>query len=359
MHVDCLIIGQGISGTLLSWFLHKEGKTFLVIDNNKVDSSSKVAAGIINPITGRRYVTTWMIDEVMPFAIDTYRSLESYLQYSFVYEKSIIDFFPSPQMLNAFVDRIAENDTYLHSYPNQNQFNQYFNYDFGCGEIRPSYTIHLPLLLELWKQKLKEWNAIKEEEFLLADLQTSDDHASYHDITAGKVIFCDGVDAATNPWFRLLPFAPNKGEAMIIEAEELYNGHIFKRGLMLAPLPTPGLFWVGSNYQWEFADHKPTEHFYKQTSNLLQNWIKVPFKIVDHKAAIRPATVERRPFVGFHPHFPVIGILNGMGTKGTSLAPFFAHQLTQHLVYDLPIADEANVHRFTRILSREIGKGSS
>jgi len=359
MHVDCLIIGQGISGTLLSWFLHKEGKTFLVIDNNKVDSSSKVAAGIINPITGRRYVTTWMIDEVMPFAIDTYRSLESYLQYSFVYEKSIIDFFPSPQMLNAFVDRIAENDTYLHSYPNQNQFNQYFNYDFGCGEIRPSYTIHLPLLLELWKQKLKEWNAIKEEEFLLADLQTSDDHASYHDITAGKVIFCDGVDAATNPWFRLLPFAPNKGEAMIIEAEELYNGHIFKRGLMLAPLPTPGIFWVGSNYQWEFADDKPSEHFYKQTSNLLQNWIKVPFKIVDHKAAIRPATVERRPFVGFHPHFPVIGILNGMGTKGTSLAPFFAHQLTQHLVYDLPIADEANVHRFTRILSREIGKGSS
>jgi glycine/D-amino acid oxidase-like deaminating enzyme len=359
MHVDCLIIGQGISGTLLSWFLHKEGKTFLVIDNNKVDSSSKVAAGIINPITGRRYVTTWMIDEVMPFAIDTYRSLESYLQYSFVYEKSIIDFFPSPQMLNAFVDRIAENDTYLHSYPNQNQFNQYFNYDFGCGEIRPSYTIHLPLLLELWKQKLKEWNAIKEEEFLLADLQTSDDHASYHDITAGKVIFCDGVDAATNPWFRLLPFAPNKGEAMIIEAEELYNGHIFKRGLMLAPLPTPGLFWVGSNYQWEFADDKPSEHFYKQTSNLLQNWIKVPFKIVDHKAAIRPATVERRPFVGFHPHFPVIGILNGMGTKGTSLAPFFAHQLTQHLVYDLPIADEANVHRFTRILSRETGKGSS
>lgn len=359
MHVDCLIIGQGISGTLLSWFLHKEGKTFLVIDNNKVDSSSKVAAGIINPITGRRYVTTWMIDEVMPFAIDTYRSLESYLQYSFVYEKSIIDFFPSPQMLNAFVDRIAENDTYLHSYPNQNQFNQYFNYDFGCGEIRPSYTIHLPLLLELWKQKLKEWNAIKEEEFLLADLQTSDDHASYHDITAGKVIFCDGVDAATNPWFRLLPFAPNKGEAMIIEAEELYNGHIFKRGLMLAPLPTPGIFWVGSNYQWEFADDKPSEHFYKQTSNLLQNWIKVPFKIVDHKAAIRPATVERRPFVGFHPHFPVIGILNGMGTKGTSLAPFFAHQLTQHLVYDLPIADEANVHRFTRILSRETGKGSS
>jgi glycine/D-amino acid oxidase-like deaminating enzyme len=359
MQVDCLIIGQGICGTLLSWFLHKEGKTFLIIDNNKADSSSKVAAGIINPITGRRYVTTWMIDEVMPYAIDTYKAMETYLQTSFVYEKSIIDFFPSPQMLNAFVDRISEDDTYLHSYPNQNQFNQFFNYDFGCGEIRPSYTIHLSLLLELWKQKLNEWNAIQEEEFLPEELHIAEDHLRYHDITAQKIIFCDGVDSTTNPWFRLLPFAPNKGEAMIIEAEDLFNGHIFKRGLMLAPLPAAGVFWVGSNYQWEFTDDRPSEHFYKQTINLLQNWLKVPFKVLEHKAAIRPATVERRPFVGFHPAFPVIGILNGMGTKGTSLAPFFANQLTQHLVYHLPIADEANVNRFSRILSREKGNGAN
>jgi glycine/D-amino acid oxidase-like deaminating enzyme len=359
MQVDCLIIGQGICGTLLSWFLHKEGKTFLVIDDNKEDSSSKVAAGIINPITGRRYVTTWMIDEVMPFAIDTYRSLESYLQASIVYEKSIIDFFPSPQMLNAFIDRITENDTYLHSYPNQNQFNQFFNYDFGCGEIRPSYTIHLSGLLNLWKQKLYEWNAIKEEIFIPTDLQIDRDYIRYQNITAEKIIFCDGVDSASSRWFRLLPFAPNKGEAIIIEAEDLYNGHIFKKGLMLSPLPDAGLFWVGSNYQWEFTDDKPSEQFFKQTTNLLQTWLKVPFKILDHKAAIRPATVERRPFVGFHPVYPRIGILNGMGTKGTSLAPFFANQLTQHLVYDLPIADEANVHRFSRILSRETGNGSS
>jgi glycine/D-amino acid oxidase-like deaminating enzyme len=359
MQVDCLIIGQGICGTLLSWFLHKEGKTFVVIDDNKEDSSSKVAAGIINPITGRRYVTTWMIDEVMPFAIDTYRSLESYLQASIVYEKSIIDFFPSPQMLNAFIDRITENDTYLHSYPNQNQFNQFFNYDFGCGEIRPSYTIHLSGLLNLWKQKLNDWNAIKEEIFIPTDLQIDRDYIRYHDITAEKIIFCDGVASVSSPWFRLLPFAPNKGEAMIIESEDLYNGHIFKKGLMLAPLPSPGFFWVGSNYQWEFTDDKPSEQFFKQTTHLLKTWLKVPFKVVDHKAAIRPATVERRPFVGFHPLYPRMGILNGMGTKGTSLAPFFANQLTQHLVYDLPIADEANVHRFSRILSRDTGNGTS
>ncbi len=74
--------------------------------------------------------------------------------------------------------------------------------------------------------------------------------------------------------------------------------------------------------------------------------------MLDHKAAIRPATLERRPFVGFHPQQSNVGILNGMGTKGSSLAPFFAHQLAQHIVYGFPIAPEADVHRFNRILSK-------
>ena len=72
MQVDYLIIGQGISGSMLSWFLFKEGKTFFIIDDNSEKASSKVAAGVINPVTGRRYAYTWMIDEIMPFAVQSY-----------------------------------------------------------------------------------------------------------------------------------------------------------------------------------------------------------------------------------------------------------------------------------------------
>jgi glycine/D-amino acid oxidase-like deaminating enzyme len=62
MHVDYLIIGQGVSGTFLSYYLQKEKKSFLVIDNNDNNTPSKIAAGIINPVTGRRMVTVWMAD---------------------------------------------------------------------------------------------------------------------------------------------------------------------------------------------------------------------------------------------------------------------------------------------------------
>jgi glycine/D-amino acid oxidase-like deaminating enzyme len=352
MQVDYLIIGQGISGTMLSWFLHKEGKSFLVIDDACEDSPSKIAAGIINPVTGRRYAYTWMIEELMDFALDTYREIENYFDSQYIFEKSIIDFFPSPQMRNAFVERLSENDTYLHSFPDQNHFNQYFNYDFGCGQIKPAYIVHVHSILSAWRKKLVESGRILQDKFEFDELIMRDSGISYRNIDVSKIIFCDGINSVTHHLFQLLPFAPNKGEALIVECEELNNQHIFKRGLMLAPSTDESKYWVGSNYQWEFANDQPSDIFYKYATSVLDAWLKKPYRVISHKAAVRPATIERRPFVGFHPLYRNVGILNGMGTKGTSLAPFFAHQLTQHMIYNLPISPEADINRFNRILSK-------
>ena len=53
MQVDFLIIGQGLSGSFLSWYLLRGGASFIVVDENKINTASKVAAGLINPVTGR------------------------------------------------------------------------------------------------------------------------------------------------------------------------------------------------------------------------------------------------------------------------------------------------------------------
>ena len=165
MTVEFIIVGQGICGTMLSWFLHKEGKSVLVIDESKENTSSKVAAGLINPITGRRYVRSWMIEELMPFAKQVYTKLETYFEQQFFQEKDAIDFFTSPQMRDAFVNRITEDDTYLHPFPDQNHFNQFFNYDFGCGQVRPAYIVSLSHLLSAWRQELVSKKALLEEPF--------------------------------------------------------------------------------------------------------------------------------------------------------------------------------------------------
>lgn len=352
MQIDVLIVGQGICGTLLSWFLKKEGLKVVVVDDDRPHTATAAAAGIMNPVTGRRYVYSWMIDELMPFAISVYEEMGAALAVKAVMEKSIIDFFPSPQMREAFATRITEDDSFLHTYPDQNRFNQYFNHDFGCGEIRPAYSIQLSLLQAAWRKLLWENSSFLKESFDLSSLSFRDNGIQYKHMEADRIVFCDGIAALNNPWFAQLPFSPNKGEALLIHCPGLHNGYIFKKGLMLSPLPVQDTFWVGSNYQWEYQDDQPSEAFYNQTKKHLQQWLKLPFEIIGHKAAIRPATLERRPFVGFHPMHPQIGILNGMGTKGSSVAPFFAHQLAQHVVHQFPIHEEASVQRFSRILSK-------
>ena len=126
---------------------------------------------------------------------------------------------------------------------------------------------------------------------------------------------------------------------------------IFKKGISLAPWQER-FYWVGSSYEWSFTTETPTKAFRERTEMLLKEWVKLPFRIVDHLASVRPATLERRPFVGFHPLYPAVGILNGMGTKGCSLAPWFARQLTANITTGNPIQPEADVQRFTKILSR-------
>jgi glycine/D-amino acid oxidase-like deaminating enzyme len=112
------------------------------------------------------------------------------------------------------------------------------------------------------------------------------------------------------------------------------------------------MFWIGASYIWDFEDALPTKAFLENTTQALNQTLKIPFEIVDHRAGLRPATLERRPFVGLHPLYPSVGILNGMGTKGCSLAPFFASQFTDHLLREAPIAKDADVKRFSKVLTR-------
>ena len=351
MVVDYLIIGQGISGTWLSYYLQKANKSFIVIDNAQSNSASRVAAGIINPLTGRRIVKTWMIDELLSFLIPAYEELGNELNIKAIEKKNLIDFHPTPQMKIAFDERVKENADLLFHPDDQWQYQNIFNYELGFGEVDPCYVVNLKEILPAWRKKLLSNNQLLEEDFEITELKQADAGINYKNIKAEKIFFCDGIHSSQNPFFKNLPFALNKGEAILIEATGIPSTHIFKKGMMLTSIQKD-LFWLGSNYLWEFPDDQPTEQFRKQTELLVRSWLKVPFKIVDHKASVRPANIERRPFVGFHPTYKNLGILNGMGTKGCSLAPFFAKQLTDYLNSGNEILAEADIKRFTKILTR-------
>jgi glycine/D-amino acid oxidase-like deaminating enzyme len=202
-----------------------------------------------------------------------------------------------------------------------------------------------------WREELKLNNTLLDEHFDLKDLTIESSFVTYKNIKAKKIIFCDGVNGAENPWFKLLPYAPNKGEALIVEIDDLPRNNIYKTNMSIVPWKE-NFFWVGSTYEWKFEHSNPTEAFRKKTEALLKQWLKVSYKVVEHLASVRPANIERRPFVGLHPVHSQIGVLNGMGTKGCSLGPYFASEFVEHLLSNAIINPNADVKRFTKILSK-------
>jgi len=351
MNIDYLIIGQGISGSFLSQELESAGLSFIVIDEVRQHSASRVASGIINPVTGRRIVKTWMIDELMPFAWEAYNKIGSSLGIECISIIDNIDFFPTPQMRLAFLNSIQEDAQYLSLPANENDWHPTLNYDFGYGIIHPCFLVNLQSLLAAYRKSLLNKNILREEYFHTNDLIVNADNIRYHDIVATKIIFCDGIESQHNRWFKNLPFAPNKGEVLIVEIKDLPAKNILKKGISIVPWKE-NLFWVGSTHEWKFENDQITIGFRQKTEAQLTSFLKIPFTVMDHWASVRPATLERRPFAGFHPQYPSIGIFNGMGTKGCSLAPYFARQLADHLINKSKLSPEVSVERFRNVLAR-------
>ena len=348
--VDYLIIGQGLVGTWLSYYALKAGKTCMVVNDSHTAAASQVASGVINPVTGRRIVQTWMIDTFLPFALKAYTDLGAQLNTTIVKEAPVFLIHPSLQMQESFEYRYAHENVYLQK-NNASDFEAYMHTPFGTGQINQTIWIDLNLMIAGWREQLINNTQYIDAKFDIVDAQITNEGVTWNGIQANRILFCDGIASMENSYFKMLPFAPNKGEALIVEIKDLPNQAIYKNNMTIVPWKDQ-LFWVGSNYEWEFTDTKPSIDFRNKMEMALRQLLKIPFNVVDHIAGIRPANQERRPFVGLHPSYPAIGICNGMGTKGCSLAPYFAHQLIAHCEQGSPIHPEASLERFEQILKK-------
>ncbi len=360
VQTDTLIIGQGLCGTWLSYWLHKAGQEFIIIDEDHPMSSSRIASGVVNPVTGRALAETWMAQFLLEFCLDTYSQIGQDLGIQCIKAVDIVHSFPTAQMRDAFQKRLPELGAYLKEPANTSEWTTYFDMPFGLGIIHPALLIDLNQLLKKWQERMLTKGVLFNENFDIGQLQLGTGTVKYKDIKAKRIIFCDGVNSMNYPYFRRLPFAPNKGEALLLKIEGLPPDQIYKKGLSLVPFPNAGqrsdtqYFWAGSTYDNEYTDALPSEAFRKRTIQQVSNWLKLPFTVEDHWAAIRPANIERRPFVGMHPYQAQVGILNGMGTKGCSLAPYMAKQLADHLESGSAIHPEAGLGRFSGILSHPV-----
>lgn len=337
---DYLIVGQGLAGTWLSHYLLQAGKTVCVIDNGdkRANSSSGIASGIMNPITGKRFVKTWQADTVLPFAHKAYRELEGLLGTTFFDIRPIVWLLHQTEDLNRLSALSAEPDyaPYIGEVV-AGHFAAELQAHLGYALVNTG-CVHTSHFLGTYRQYLQAQSAFIDANFDYAELQLCENGVVWREITARHLIFCEGGAAiGRNPYFSGLPYVPVKGEVLYIRLHNAsFRKHIIKNGVFILHLQDD-IYWVGSNYDHHYADEYPTPETRQVLLQQLDATLSCTYEVLGQVAAIRPASHYRRPFVGTHPKHQQLSVLNGLGTKGVSLAPYYAAQLAAHLMHGTAI----------------------
>ncbi|MGK7392997.1 MAG: NAD(P)/FAD-dependent oxidoreductase [Candidatus Cyclobacteriaceae bacterium M3_2C_046] len=345
MQVDYLIVGQGLAGSFLSLQLIERHQKVMVINQTREDSASWVAAGIFNPVTGKRQVLTWKAGQLFPYLVSYYRKLEQMFDHKLVHFVPLYRPFVTVQEQNDWMGRSSE-ATYqpfikqLSLSPLPGNF---LKDNYGGVELHPSGYVDIRTLLIKTKNYLNKRSSYLEEKFDENSLSLYEDSVEYKGIKAKKIIFCQGAKAVTNRFFEWLPFRPVKGEILTISSPVEIN-NIISRDIFILPVEK-GTYKVGATYETMQIDSHITSLAKKMLVQKLEKVIDMDYQVIDQKAGIRPATRDRRPFIGLHPDYKPLGIFNGLGTKGVSLGPYMANQFTDFLIYGKKIDQEADIVR--------------
>jgi glycine oxidase len=345
-YYDYILVGQGLAGSCLALQLLERGKKVLVVDEEASQSSSLVAAGLYNPITGRQMVKTWNADVLFPYLQKFYRDIEQLTGAQFLVERPIYRPFFSIEEQNEWMGKSAggEFGAFLQKVHIHSPIPDMAHDPFGGLELAMSGNLQIPSFLKAvrgYLQKIQGYVSQKMDDDAIELTETGVRVGAF---TCQTLVYCSGLDTASNNFFSWLPFRPVKGEVLTI-ASDFPEDIILNRGVFVLPLGD-GKFRVGSTYHHHTLDWKSSQEGRDEICANLEKIMARPYRIEDQVAGIRPATKDRRPMLGRHPHHETIAVFNGLGTKGVSLAPYYSQVMADHLVFGKELPVEVNCQRF-------------
>lgn len=341
-----IIVGQGLAGSMLAYRLLKLGKKVLVLDKDEPHTSSKVAGGLYNPVTGKKMQKTWLADTLFPDLELFYQALESELKESFLHASGIYRPFLSIEEQNDWMSRSAEPafKNFIKEVHVQSIEPTFVKDDFGGISLDHAGFVEVEKLILAFKRYFEQHGVYLKVDINCQEISIAEDKVLWKDFEAQKIIFCGGVADGNNPFWSWLPFRPVKGEILLAKLPFKAN-QVLNRGVFILP-PVDGASKIGSTYQWKDLNNECTEEARTDLLTRTADLMKVQPELLGQIAGIRPATVDRRPVLGMHPQHKCIGIFNGLGTKGVSLAPYFSNVMAEHLVNGHLVMDEVQVERF-------------
>ena len=343
MQVDFLIVGQGLAGSLLAKQLLRRGRSVHVVDDRWKSSSSQVAAGLMTPLTGRRFTLTKDYPELFASAQATLTELGVFRPFQ-VYRMFVDDEQRAKGLKRTecrscqpFISRVTAV---------RGEIDAGLTDDFG-GALMNGAWVDLPKLMSDVRAELMAAGSLTEASFDPVDAVAVAEGVTWRQVRAGAIVYCDGYKSAQRGPFTYLPWQPAKGEALTLRSDVADKPFILNREGWALPLGL-GVWRTGTNWQWDQLDETPTEPQKEKLIGRFRGYFaqEVSVEVAAHVAGVRPCTADNHPFLGAHPTQARTYLFNGLGPRGTVWAPAMADEMAAYLCEGRALRPECNLSRF-------------
>lgn len=349
---DFVIVGQGLAGTCLAWQLIWRNQRLLIVDRDEKVTSSRVAAGLMTPITGQRLVTSWRWDSLWPQAHEFYRKIEALTGTPCLHPQRIVRLLSNP-LEQEFLDlRMSGDSRRLIHRPTPLLDSENFNEGIGGFEMSEGGRLDVAAFLDSSRQWFRRDGYFKAVDLDLKEgVAVRSSHVQLPSLgaTARRVIFCQGIAAQSNPWFPHVIFRPAKGEILTVHVPGLAEQRIVSRGVWLMPIGND-LFRTGATYDWQELNCVPTEAGREEICSRLREFLRLPFTVVEHQAAVRPILRHQYPALGVHAIHSQLCYFNGLGSKGSLQAPGLSAMFAGFLTGANDLDSAVDLHHYDRRL---------
>jgi glycine/D-amino acid oxidase-like deaminating enzyme len=334
MPAPILIVGQGLAGSLLAWEFEKAGIDFEIVDQGHAKASSRIGAGIINPITGQRLVKSWRVDDLLAPALTVYREMEAALGVSLLRPMRVRRFFSDEREQRIFAEKSASGE--LAPYAGAAEVDGFW--------IEGAAQVDAAALIAAMRARLIARGRLREESTALPEKLGRHDAA----ILCTGAFANGGSEQAVAEAFAFANLQPAKGETLTVETSEVLDPDvILNDGHWLLPL-AKGRARVGATFEPGATERAPTTAARVILAKSAARFLPGGFTVVAHEVGLRMTSPDKHPVVGRDPVNSHFGIFNGLGSKGALLAPGLARQWADHLTEKVPFDAAVDVRRFVK-----------
>lgn len=335
----------------MAWTAHWRGWSVAIIDREEANTASRVAAGLVTPITGSRAAASWRWDEFFPAANEFYLRVEKATNSTLWGVESALRVFRSPEERQLYQSKWFDSGPALGRSSIDAELDSEvkrigLKSPHGICRFSPAARLQTVDYLDVSRRYYEQLGVFFEHDLQCErEIVFARGNAEFLveipalGLAGKKVMFCQGIAARENRFFNELPLHPARGDILTIESPQVHCDRVFHHDAWAVPIARHR-FLVGATY--DRSPFQASELVCEDKSNrfrteLMSRWesmvegkfVSGEHTVLEQRWAVRPASYDRHPLIGPNDSTPNVFCLNGLGSKGTLMAPRLAEMLIE------------------------------